>query len=152
MAHLFPRFDWHAFSQLLPGGKVQRRSKNFIYRSQNRNSWSLIIHFVRQIFIQKCIFNFLCGIMYKWKTSHLKWFSISCEITVSPVSCQALLKCGLTDFVFWVHGSCLHGEIVSWSLFDIKLFVFNDIRSNMTLLDSCSFIFYKGHFFAGIVL
>lgn len=22
LAHLFPRFDWHAFSQLLPGGKV----------------------------------------------------------------------------------------------------------------------------------
>ncbi|XP_039002483.1 ATP-dependent zinc metalloprotease FTSH 12, chloroplastic-like [Hibiscus syriacus] len=21
LAHLFPRFDWHAFSQLLPGGK-----------------------------------------------------------------------------------------------------------------------------------
>ena len=23
LAHLFPQFDWHAFSQLLPGGKVQ---------------------------------------------------------------------------------------------------------------------------------
>jgi hypothetical protein len=23
LAHLFPRFDWHAFSQLLPGGKVR---------------------------------------------------------------------------------------------------------------------------------
>lgn len=22
LAHLFPQFDWHAFSQLLPGGKV----------------------------------------------------------------------------------------------------------------------------------
>ncbi|CAA6669840.1 unnamed protein product [Spirodela intermedia] len=24
LAHLFPRYDWHAFSQLLPGGKVER--------------------------------------------------------------------------------------------------------------------------------
>ncbi|KAK1285384.1 hypothetical protein QJS10_CPB20g00596 [Acorus calamus] len=24
LAHLFPRFDWHAFSQLLPGGKIAR--------------------------------------------------------------------------------------------------------------------------------
>lgn len=23
LAHLFPQFDWHAFSQLLPGGKVK---------------------------------------------------------------------------------------------------------------------------------
>lgn len=22
LAHIFPRFDWHAFSQLLPGGEV----------------------------------------------------------------------------------------------------------------------------------
>lgn len=24
LAHLFPQFDWHAFSQLLPGGKVKK--------------------------------------------------------------------------------------------------------------------------------
>lgn len=24
LAHLFPRYDWHAFSQLLPGGKVEK--------------------------------------------------------------------------------------------------------------------------------
>ena len=26
LAHLFPRYDWHAFSQLLPGGKVEKIS------------------------------------------------------------------------------------------------------------------------------
>ena len=30
LAHLFPRFDWHAFSQLLPGGKVRAIIKLFM--------------------------------------------------------------------------------------------------------------------------
>lgn len=33
LAHLFPRFDWHAFSQLLPGGKVK-------FLATEMDSWS----------------------------------------------------------------------------------------------------------------
>lgn len=29
LAHLYPRFDWHAFSHLLPGGSVSPANINY---------------------------------------------------------------------------------------------------------------------------
>lgn len=43
LAHLFPRFDWHAFSQLLPGGKVRFLATEMDFSHAMRLGWRICL-------------------------------------------------------------------------------------------------------------
>ncbi|KAK9050639.1 hypothetical protein SSX86_030391 [Deinandra increscens subsp. villosa] len=42
LAHLFPRYDWHAFSQLLPGANTLSRKRQYLFSTLEKIWWTKV--------------------------------------------------------------------------------------------------------------